>query len=160
MRGTRAPQAARREVEYPRLWNANLRTDLTLTATATRIAAREAAGAAQPSAAAPVFTYSLSRGLFAGVSLEGSGVSTILESETTVLACADGAVRVANLSIRQLAAAAAEPCFGIELRGKTLVEQCQLTARCVVKNSAGVLARGAAAHARPTCVRGCSGLAW
>ena len=31
--------------------------------------------AAQPSAAAPVFTYSLSRGLFAGVSLEGSSIN-------------------------------------------------------------------------------------
>ena len=38
-------------------------------------ASREASVAAQPSAAAPVFTYSLSRGLFAGVSLEGSSIN-------------------------------------------------------------------------------------
>lgn len=36
---------------------------------------REASVAAQPKAAAPIFTYSISKGLFAGVSLEGSVIN-------------------------------------------------------------------------------------
>ena len=56
----------------------------------------------------------------AGVTLEGSGASTILESDATVVACADGAVRVANLTIRQCADSSSEPRFGMELRGKTI----------------------------------------
>lgn len=89
-----------------------------------------------------------------GVSLEGSGEATVLESEVhTVLACADGAERIANLVIRQTAADSAEPTFGIELRGKTVVEQCEISASSRAKNSAGVLARGGAAA--PT-LRGCT----
>ena len=81
-----------------------------------------------------------------GVTLEGAGAtSTILESDGTVLACADGAVKVANLSVRQAAADGTEPCFGVEVRGKTLFESCQISARCPAKNACGVLARGAAA---------------
>ena len=42
-----------------------------------------------------------------GVSLEGSGAATILESDShTVVACAEGAVRVADLLIRQTSASA------------------------------------------------------
>ena len=88
-----------------------------------------------------------------GVSLEGSGCSTIIESASaTVVACADGAVRVAHLSILQSAADAVEPCFGVEVRGKTLIDECRVSARCRAKNACGVLARGAAAA--PT-LRGC-----
>ena len=92
--------------------------------------------------------------LAAGVTLEGSGAaSTVIESDGTVLACADGAVKIANIALRQTAAEAAEPCFGIELRGKTLVDSCRISALCRAKNACGVLARGAAAA--PT-LQGCT----
>ena len=80
-----------------------------------------------------------------GVSLEGRGAETVLESDGTVISCADGAVRIASLSIRQCAQAGSDTCFGIELRGKTLVESCLISARCGAKNACGVLARGSAA---------------
>jgi hypothetical protein len=88
----------------------------------------------------------------AGVTLEGSGLSTIIESDATVVACADGAVRVANLTIRQCAEESAEPRFGIEVRGKTLLDNCHISALCRTKNACALLARGTAAA--PT-VRGC-----
>lgn len=57
----------------------------------------------------------------------------------------------------QLSDGAAEPAFGIELRGRTSIDACAISARCRAKNSAGVLARGAAAS--PTLhactIRGC-----
>lgn len=90
----------------------------------------------------------------AGVTLEGSGAtSTVLECDATVLACADGAVKIANLAVLQSAEDMPEPCFGVELRGKTLLDSCRISARCRAKNACGVLARGAAAA--PT-VRGCT----
>ena len=88
-----------------------------------------------------------------GVSLEGKGAETVLESDGTVIACADGAMRIATLSIRQCAQSGSDTCFGIELRGKTLVESCHISARCSAKNACGVLARGSAAM--PT-LRGCT----
>ena len=82
-----------------------------------------------------------------GVSLEGSGAATILESDShTVVACAEGAVRVADLLIRQTSASASEPAFGLEVRGDTIVERCDISARCGLKNCAGVLVRGASAR--------------
>jgi hypothetical protein len=43
--------------------------------------------------------------VLSGVSLEGSGASTVLENEAgTVIACADGAARVANLTVCQVRA--------------------------------------------------------
>ena len=74
--------------------------------------------------------------------------STIIDSDAaTTVTCAEGAVRVSNLTIRQQAEDASAPCFAIEVRGRTEIVACHVTARCRVKNSSGVLARGAAAAA-------------
>ena len=103
---------------------------------------------------AGVFREAATLKVCAGVTVEGIGEATVLESAThTVIACADGAERVANMCIRQIDDDTTEPVFGIELRGKTVVERCQISARSRTKNSAGVLARGSSSA--PT-LRGCT----
>lgn len=63
------------------------------------------------------------------------------------------------VSLCQCSEGGKDPTFGIELRGKTALEQVEISAFCRVKNSAGVLARGTAAT--PTLqncsVVGCGG---
>ena len=68
-------------------------------------AALDAAAAVQGTVfvAPGVFREPTTLKVAAGVSVEGSGQDTILEADAcTVIVCAEGAVRVANLCIRQV----------------------------------------------------------
>ena len=86
--------------------------------------------------------------LEAGVSLVGSGEDTLIEAEAhTVIACAEGSVRLADLSVRQTGTAAAKaPAFGVEVRGaSTLLERCRVSASFVHAKAASVVVHGSAA---------------
>ena len=94
----------------------------------------------------------------AGVSLLGEGVDkTVVQSGSgSAIVCAAGAVRIANLEARQLAAVTATPAYAIEVRGTAAaaaaeappgvhIEQCRLIAASAAKLSAALLVHSGSA---------------